>query len=160
MKIRHYSYFELASTIVSVAELTICLGVEPDHLEVKGTTNARGRVRMLHTWRISDDREGAVDEQLERLIDRLKPGRTQLIALASDADIWSRMQVVRYYHDPDGVHYAPAGTPSDQVSEWPRPLGWHLSVPTLEFLSLTATSFDVDEFDLSPDEEDTDSSQR
>ncbi|MEV4158371.1 DUF4279 domain-containing protein [Nocardia salmonicida] len=73
MKIRQYSYFELASTIVSAAELTIRLGVEPDQLAVKGTTNARGRVCRLHSWRISDDLGGAVDEQLERLIVRLEP---------------------------------------------------------------------------------------
>ncbi|MFG1771619.1 DUF4279 domain-containing protein [Nocardia salmonicida] len=94
MKIRQYSYFELASTIVSAAELTIRLGVEPDQLAVKGTTNARGRVCRLHSWRISDDLGGAVDEQLERLIVRLEPGRTQLTALASDADVWSRMASV------------------------------------------------------------------
>lgn len=152
MKIRQFSYFELASPVVSAADLTIRLGVEPDLFEVEGTVSERGRVRGLHTWRISDSIDGAIDEQIERLIDRLIPGRAQLITMASDPDIWSRLQVVRRYHDPDGVHYAPAGTPIDRVREWPRPLGWNLSVPTLEFLSMTATSLDVAEYDFSPDE--------
>ncbi|MFD7845487.1 DUF4279 domain-containing protein [Nocardia sp. NPDC059764] len=154
MKIRQYSYFQLVSSVVSAAEMTIRLGVEPDEVEVKGTTRAGGRVRGVHTWRIEDSVEGAIDDQIERLIDRLEPGRAQLIAMTSDPDIWSRLSVVRYFHDPDGVHYAPGGTPIDEVRDWPRPLGWNLSVPTLQFLTSTATSLDVDEYDLSPTDED------
>ncbi|WP_169815490.1 DUF4279 domain-containing protein [Nocardia yamanashiensis] len=154
VKIRQYSYFELASPVVSAADLTIRLGVEPDQIEVKGSVGVRGRARGLHSWRISDSVDGAVDEQIERLIARLAPGRAQLTSMASDPEIESRLQVVRYFHDPDGVHYAPAGTPIDGVREWPRPLGWHLPVSVIEFLSSTATSLDVDEYDFSPDEQD------
>ncbi|MFF0637960.1 DUF4279 domain-containing protein [Nocardia sp. NPDC004151] len=154
MKIRQYSYFELASPVVSADELTIRLGVEPDEVEIKGTTRARGRVRGLHAWKIEDSVDGAIDDQIGRLIDRLEPARAQLISMASDPDIWSRLQVVRYYHDPDGVHYAPGGALIDRVREWPRSLGWNLSVPTLAFLASTATSLDVDEYDLSPTDED------
>ncbi|WP_194815471.1 DUF4279 domain-containing protein [Nocardia sp. XZ_19_385] len=146
MKVRQYSYFKLQSTTLSPVELTARLLVEPDEFEVKGSLGRRGRLRGWHIWKIIEETNEAVDDQIQCLIDRLAPARTQLLALAADPDIDSVLQIVRYFHDPDGVHYAPAGTPFDRVREWPRPLGWHLPRPVLEFLASTGTELDVDEY--------------
>jgi hypothetical protein len=60
------------------------------------------------------------------------------------------MQVVRYFHHEDGVE-----APSDAsvVGQQPRPLGWNLSLPVLEFLTSVRAMLDVDEYDLSGEDE-------
>ncbi|MFE3988999.1 hypothetical protein ACFXPR_31350 [Nocardia tengchongensis] len=58
------------------------------------------------------------------------------------------MQVVRYFGDTDGVEAASDDATWEQAHKRPRPLGWHLSQPVLQFLASTRTERDVDEYDL------------
>ncbi|WP_433566846.1 DUF4279 domain-containing protein [Nocardia sp. CA-151230] len=155
MKVRQYCYFAVDSAMTPTSTMTALLGIEPDVAHTKGDLTASGRVRGLNEWRIVEETNDAIDDQIQRLIDRLAPCRPQLVKWAEDQDISSRLQIVRYYHDPDGSHGAPGGTQIGEARKWPRPLGWHLSVEVLQFLSSTSTDLDVDEYDFSPDEVDT-----
>ncbi|MFE3189455.1 DUF4279 domain-containing protein [Nocardia sp. NPDC059240] len=152
MKVRQYCYFAVETTMTSASMMTAFLGIEPDVAHTKGDLTASGRARGLNVWKIVEETNDPIDDQIGRLIDRLAPCRPQLVKWAEDQDISSRLQIVRYYHDPDGSHGAPGGTPIEEARKWPRPLGWHLSVEVLQFLSSTSTDLDVDEYDLSLDE--------
>ncbi len=93
----------------------------------------------------------SVADQIQHVVDRLETIRSGLVSLCAEDEIGSMMHVVRYFHDPDGVREPPGGTSWEQARQWPRPLGWHLSMPVLEFLSATRTELDVDEYDCSDD---------
>lgn len=152
MKVKQYCYFAVKSEIVSAAEISMRLGMEADAVVVMGS-KVPGLVPRCHSWKLVErdaerDSDG-IGDQIQRLVDRLSPIRSRLITLTANPDVSSVMQVVRYSDDPEGVRAAPGGTPADQMGQWSRPLGWHLSLPTIEFLSSTRTELDVDEYDCS-----------
>ncbi|MFB8005865.1 DUF4279 domain-containing protein [Nocardia sp. NPDC056000] len=149
MKTRQYCYFKVHSFNLSTADLTARLGIAPDEQPGRISRSARKAVDRSGDWRIVRTSDESIDDQIQHLIDRLNPIRDKVISLCREEDVYSVMQVVRYFHDPDGVRAAPGGTPSSEVRNWPRPLGWNLSVPVLEFLTSTGSSLDVDEYDLS-----------
>lgn len=70
----------------------------------------------------------------------------------TEAEVSAVMQVVRYFHHEQGVE-APSEVDPLVAERAPRPLGWNLSLPVLEFLTSTRAMLDVDEYDLS-DEDD------
>lgn len=88
-----------------------------------------------------------IDEQIQHLVDRLRPAHDRLVALVADDSVSLVMQVVRYFHDPNGVEAPSDGSPWEPSH--PRPLGWHLDSSILDFLVSTRTEFDVDEYDMS-----------
>ncbi|WP_280428510.1 hypothetical protein [Nocardia brasiliensis] len=71
--------------------------------------------------------------------------------LQMDPDQGMVMGSRRYFYGPEGVHAALGGASADPGREGPRPLGWHLSLPVLEFLSSLWIELDVDEYDFSDD---------
>ncbi|MEV0062733.1 DUF4279 domain-containing protein [Nocardia sp. NPDC050718] len=146
IKIRQYSYFALYSETMTAVDLTAHLGVEPDETRVFRSKSAENRIPRSHSWQITRHSTESIDEQIEHLIDRLTPHRPQLLSLLDRPDVEARMQVVRHYDDPDGVHGAPGGTAFADVHKWPRPLGWHLTTAVLEFLVATRAELDVDEY--------------
>ncbi|MFD3707082.1 DUF4279 domain-containing protein [Nocardia sp. NPDC058658] len=152
MKIRQYSYFALYSGTMPAAEMAGRLQMDPDEVMVLGSKSARHRIPRSHSWRIARRSSESIDEQIEHLIDRVKPILPQVISLVAHPEVSASMNVVRYYHDPDGVHEAPGGTPSSECHRWPHPLGWHLSSPVLEFLLETGAELDIDEYDWSDSE--------
>lgn len=153
MKTRQYCYFALKSDSLSAAEITRRLGMEADEVLVKASRSSEHVLPRCHSWKLVRRSDESVDEQIQHLIDRLKPVRSRLISLCSETGIAAVMQVVRYFHDPDGVQAAPGGTSWEQAQHWPRPLGWHLSMSVVEFLSATRAELDVDEYDLGDDED-------
>ncbi|MFE5480465.1 DUF4279 domain-containing protein [Nocardia sp. NPDC056541] len=147
MKIRQYSYFALYSATMSAVEMAAQLQMDPDEAVVLGSKSAQHRIPRAHRWEIVRRSTESIDEQIEHLIARLDPVLSQVILLTKQPDVSAGMNVVRYYDDPDGVHGAPGGTPWAQARTWPRPLGWHLSAPVLEFLLATGAELDIDEYD-------------
>ncbi|WP_405165587.1 DUF4279 domain-containing protein [Nocardia sp. NBC_01499] len=154
VKTRQYCYFALKSVTLSAADMTVRLGMEPDEVLVMGSRSPECVVPRCHSWKIVRRSDESVDEQIQHLVDRLDPIRAGLVSLCADDEISPVMQVVRYFHDLEGVQAAPGGTTWEQARPWPRPLGWHLSISVIDFLSSTRTGLDVDEYDFS-DEDDT-----
>ncbi|WHT21448.1 DUF4279 domain-containing protein [Crossiella sp. CA-258035] len=127
-----YSYFALKSTKLSAAQIADRLRMPPDEVMVMGSRDPE-RVRpRCHSWEIVRRSDESVDEQLEHIVDRLRPVREPLIALVAEGNVVPVMQVVRYFRDDEDRH---------------TPLGWHLDLPVLEFLVATGAELDVDEYD-------------
>ncbi|MFI5782624.1 DUF4279 domain-containing protein [Nocardia sp. NPDC051570] len=154
MKIRQYCYFSVRSTSLSAADMTAQLGMQPDEVLVMGSRSRERVLPRCHTWKIVCRSGESVDDQIQHLMDRLEPIRAELVSLCADDDVSPAMQVVRHFGDPDGIEVAPDGTAWDQAQDWPRPLGWHLSLSMLDFLVSTRAELDVDEYDSSDDEDD------
>ncbi|GAA5103322.1 hypothetical protein GCM10023319_71050 [Nocardia iowensis] len=151
MKTRQYCYYALTSDTLSAAEITVRLGMEPDRVLVMGSRSPEHVIPRCHAWEIVRRSDESVDAQIHGLVERLDPIRSKLVSLCAQDVVSSVLRVVRYFHDPDGIEAAPGGTSWEQAQQWPRPLGWHLSMPVLEFLSSTRTELDVDEYDFSGD---------
>ncbi|WP_062982922.1 DUF4279 domain-containing protein [Nocardia anaemiae] len=154
MKISQYCYFSVRSTSLSAADMTARLGMQPDKVLVMGSRSPDRVLPRFHAWQIVCRSDESVDDQLHHLMDRLEPIRAELVSLCADDDVSPVMQVVRHFADPDGVDAAPDDTAWDQAREWPRPLGWHLSLTVLDFLLSTRAELDVDEYDSSDDGDD------
>jgi hypothetical protein len=153
MLVSQYCYFAVKSTAVSADEITDRLLIRPDETVVMGSKNdpERGLPRY-HAWKIVRRSVESVDEQIQHLVDRLVPVQTRLVTLVADSDVAPVMQVVRYFHDERGVQASGSG--SAPIAGLPRPLGWSLSVPVLDFLTSTKATLDVDEYDLSGEDSD------
>ncbi|MFX0578163.1 DUF4279 domain-containing protein [Nocardia nepalensis] len=155
VKISQYCYFSVRSTSLSAIEMARRLGMEPDNVLVMGSRSPERVLPRFHAWQIVRRSDESVDDQIRHLVDRLESVRAALVSLCSDDEVSSVMQVVRYFGDPDGVEAAPDDTTWERAQERPRPLGWHLSLPVLQFLASTRAELDVDEYDLSDDAADS-----
>ncbi|RAS63027.1 acetyltransferase (GNAT) family protein [Lentzea atacamensis] len=123
MQVEQYSYFVLLSETTSAADITRRLGMEPDEVHDLPRT---------HAWKVVRRGDERLDEQVQHIVDRLKPVRDELVSLTADPAITARLVVVRYFRDSD-----------DKVG-----LGWRMTAESVEFLSAVGASLDVDEYDL------------
>jgi hypothetical protein len=136
----------LKSTTLSAEDITKRLLMQPDEAMVIGSKYPEHRIPRCHAWKIVRRTTESVDDQIQHLVDRLTPIQPKLVTLVTDADISPVMQVVRYFHHEDGTQAPPDGSPP--MPGQPRPLGWSLLPPVLDFLSSTRTMVDIDEYDL------------
>ncbi len=139
MRVHQYVYFSLRSDHLPAREMATRLGMEPDEISVRASKRESPPVPRVHSWRIVCRDSGlTVDEQIDRIIDRLEPIADQIAALARAIDeaegegLTSTLQVVRYFNDDDGDQH--------------QRLGWHLDRRALEFLHHTGAELDVDEY--------------
>ncbi|MFG1838589.1 DUF4279 domain-containing protein [Micromonospora sp. NPDC049175] len=139
MRVHQYAYFSLRSDQLSAREMATRLGMEPDETSVKGSRRANPPVPRVHSWRVMCRDSGlTVDEQVDRLIDRLEPIADEIAALVRAIDesegegLTSTLQVVRYFGDDDGAQH--------------QRLGWHLDRRAVAFLQRTGAELDVDEY--------------
>ncbi|MGW4379244.1 DUF4279 domain-containing protein [Kitasatospora sp. NPDC004531] len=151
MPVHQYAYFALFSPHVSADEMTSRLGIAPDEVSVRGSRLAEPRaIPVHHSWKaVCRDPGLCVDEQIARILDRLRPHAAGLAGLAGQlaADGGGAvLQVVRYFNDSDRAA-APARPDA------PNLLGWHLDREVLDFLTAVGAELDVDEYDLTPGED-------
>lgn len=151
-----YVYFALSSKTTTAQEITAFLGMKPDEVTVRGSRLTEPVVRpVLHRWKIVCRDSGLrVDEQVARVLDRLRPHTQRIAELAGGlatqdpSHTAAVLQIVRYFHvaDEDGESDPP--TPPD-----PQPylFGWHLDRTVLDFLAVTGAELDVDEYYMTPD---------
>ncbi|KAB1923898.1 DUF4279 domain-containing protein [Micromonospora noduli] len=139
MWIHQYVYSLLRSDHLPAREMAARLGMEPDESSVKGSKRESPPVPAVHSWRVVCRDSGlTVDEQVDRIIDRLEPIADRIAALVRVIDesegegLTSTLQVVRYFNDEDGDQH--------------QRLGWHLDRRALEFLHQTGAELDVDEY--------------
>lgn len=154
MRTLQYCYFALKSEVMSVEDITDRLLMRPDEVMVMGSRNLERRLPRCHAWKIVRRSTESVDEQVEHIIGRLNPVHARLVALVAEADVSPVMQVVRYFHHEEGVQ-APSDVSLFAAEREPRPLGWNLSLQVLEFLTSTRAMLDVDEYDLSDEDDAT-----
>jgi hypothetical protein len=142
LRIRQYVYFSLGSDTVSAEELTAQIGMAPDTVSVRGSQRTDPPRPRSHAWRVECRTPGlTVDEQLDVVLARLEPYRSQIRRAVSQGDgslVTATLQVVRHLDDPDGE---PDGYQH-------RLLGWHVSRAVLAFAAETGAEIDVDEYGI------------
>lgn len=153
MSLIQYVYFALCSENITADEITRLLGVEPDETTVKASrTTSPVPIPSGHHWKIvCRDRELRVDEQISRVIGRLRPHTEAIAQLAGrlttgEGHGSAVLHVVRYFNDPDQEVELPS--PAERANHF----GWHLDRDVLEFLTATGAELDVDEYDMRAEE--------
>ena len=107
------------------------------------------RLSRCHAWKIVRRSAESVDEQIQHIVDRLAQVHPRVVALVAEGDVSPVLQVVRYFHHEQGVQ---ASSEVASAERQPRPLGWNLSLPVLEFLTSVRAMLDVDEYNLSDED--------
>jgi hypothetical protein len=146
--LRQYTYFALFSERTSAQEMTSQLGVSPDEVSVRGSRFTEPAViPVSHVWKIvCREQDLRVDEQVARVVDRLRPHTGRVVELAARlaADGGGAvLQVVRYFNDTGENRLDASGTANL--------FGWHLDRDVLAFLTAVGAELDVDEYDLASD---------
>lgn len=143
LRIRQYVYFTVFSSIVPAAEMASLIGLAPDEIMVRGSHhNTERPVPRHHSWRIvCDDRGLQVGEQLERLVQRLRPYESAIHRLVDDlqsheGEAGSSLRVVRYLDEEMGE--------ADGCQH--RLFGWHLSQDIMRFALDLGADIDIDEY--------------
>ncbi|MGS2645445.1 DUF4279 domain-containing protein [Streptosporangium sp. G12] len=156
MRVHQYVYFALFSRYTSAEEMARWLGVEPDEVTVRGGRGAEPVRPVSHSWKIvCREPDLRVDEQVSRVLDRLRPHTGRIAELAGrlraeDAEHGGAVfEVVRRL---DGHEGDPPRSLSNTVDPGsprePNLLGWHLDLDVLRFLTATGAALDVDEYDM------------
>ena len=155
MQIRQYVYFSIGSETITADEMTNWLGLQPDRATVRGSKRTEPTlIPIWHGWRIyAAEHNAAVGDQIDQVIDRLRPYQDAIRALVTDlgSSGGAVLQVVRHFNDPEGEEEHPKTF--GQLQKLPgqhQLLGWHLDRDTLAFLLAIGASLDVDEYDMAP----------
>jgi hypothetical protein len=153
VRIGQYAYFALHSPSVSAEEMAARLGLEPDEVSVRGSRTPAPPRPVTHVWKIVCRERGlAVDEQVSRIMRRLRPYRDSIAALSRE--LASRdpgragavLEVVRDFDDPDGEEPNRPGAEPERIPGPHRLLGWSLDREVVGFLVTTGARLDVDEY--------------
>ncbi|THA81657.1 DUF4279 domain-containing protein [Streptomyces sp. A0592] len=157
MPIDQYVYFALSSKHMSAEEMTAVLGLEPDETLVRGSRRAAEPTRpACHSWKVVCREPGlAVDEQIDHVLDRLRPHTDRIAALARQLDEEQGedgsavLEVVRYFRASDAdTADATDDTDDTDATHSPNLFGWALERDVMEFLIATGAVLDVDEYDM------------
>jgi len=135
MRTDQYVYVAIRSGSISAEQITTLLDLEPDAVTVKASHRPDPPRPREHKWAIECRQQDLrIDEQVDRVLARLRPHSEAVRRLAQLPDVSVTLQMVRYFNDDqdgqDGV------------------LGWHLSLEALEFLISISASIDSDEYGL------------
>jgi hypothetical protein len=73
VRIRQYAYFAVFSGSMPATEITARLMIEPDEVKTRGSRRVEPPVPVDHVWEvICDDRGMTVDEQVRKVVDRVR----------------------------------------------------------------------------------------
>lgn len=154
MRIRQYVYLALRSEVLTAAEMAERVGLAADRSQVRGSEVAGPKPRpRCHSWQIVCEEPGlTVDEQIERVVERVGAHRQAIRDLVSEEPVTVTLQAVRklgaWLGDDEGEEEdLSAGV--DGVEKLPgqhQLLGWHLSTEAMAFLLEIGAELDVDEY--------------
>ena len=83
LRVRQYVYFTVQSLRMPAADMTAAIGMDPDAITVRASRRTDPPVPRCHAWEVQcDDRGLRVDEQVERVIARLRPVERPLRTLS------------------------------------------------------------------------------
>ncbi|MGK5642964.1 DUF4279 domain-containing protein [Streptomyces sp. URMC 126] len=149
MPLTQYAYFALHSRHTSADAMTDRLGMAPDEVTVRGSRFTEPAVVPVdHSWKVVCRDPGLrVDEQITRVLDRLRSHTDHISTLAGEltgTGGGAVLQVVRYFAD--------TGPAQPVAADTPNLFGWHLNRGVLDFLTATGAELGVDEYHLTGDE--------
>ena len=85
VRVRQYVHFSITSQHVTASEITARLGIEPDEVTVRGSRLTDPATPPTHAWTITCTQPGlSVDQQLLRIVSRLRPCFDDVIALSGE----------------------------------------------------------------------------
>jgi len=146
--VRQYVYFAVRSEAVNADEVSRRLGLEPDRSAARGSRSAEPPRPLANVWQIVCDEPGmTIDEQVEVVLQRLRPAEARLVELAKDPDCSVVLQFVRYLGNEEGEpeRLSDSDAGMQRLGGQHRLLGWHLSWDDLGFLGRIGASIDADE---------------
>jgi hypothetical protein len=154
MRIKQYVSFALASHRVSGDAIAKRIGLTADQTTVRGSKLPGPRpIPRCHSWAIVCDTAGlTVDEQIERVLDRVLPRQKAIRECVERDGCSARLQVVRYFGawlDDDEGEDEDITVTDDGMEKLPgqhQLLGWHLRTDALAFLLHVGAEIDVDEY--------------
>jgi hypothetical protein len=155
MRVDQYAYFALHSSVLPAAEMAARVGLEPDEVVVRGSRTADPPRPVEHRWKIVCRERGLrVDEQIDRVIERLGPHRDRIAALSRDLAVrdpehgGAVLEIVRHFDYPFGEEeeLSPPDAELRKLAGQHQLLGWGLDRGVLEFLLETGAYLDVDEY--------------
>jgi hypothetical protein len=153
MRIRQYAYFAIKSATLPAAAVTAHVGIEPDAVLVRGRRRMNRPPPAHHVWRIECREPGlTVDEQLGRVLERVRPVAARIRELTATGTVSAVMQVVRFLDAVDGEPervdeiVTDDGEPLRKLAGQHRLLGWGLTAEDLGFLASIPAMLDVDEY--------------
>ena len=86
MRIRQYAYFAVFSGSMPATEITARLMIEPDKVWTRGSRRAEPPIPVHHVWQVTcDDRGMTVDEQVRKVVDRVRPRQAASIGARTGA---------------------------------------------------------------------------
>lgn len=137
MRTDQYVYLGIWSGSLAPAEIAAIVGLEPDAASVKASKRLDPPVPRRHRWVVECRDPGIqISDQVERLVERLRPYVDGLKRIAAARKVSIGLQMVRYFNSADG---------QENIE------GWHLELDILAFLVSISASIDSDEHGLDPD---------
>lgn len=141
-------HFDLVSEQVSAATITGIVGIEPDELMVRGSKRSQPPLPAVHSWSLTCRGAGlALDDQVELILDRVRPIQSALRDLVRSTDVEARLVFVRYFDDEDGedgedgedevfeASITPDGKQLERLPGQHQLLGWTLPTQSLALLA-------------------------
>jgi hypothetical protein len=134
--------------------MTARLGMEPDRILVRGSRSADPPRPWCHRWEVRCSEAGlTVEEQFERILDRLEPHGDQIATIVTDlaqtsAACPAMLQAVRYFGGDEGEEEI-LSPPDAEIGKIPgqhQLLGFHLDRRILDFLHRVGAEIDFDEY--------------
>ncbi|WP_223585822.1 DUF4279 domain-containing protein [Microbacterium sp. OVT16B] len=153
MRIRQYVYFALDSETVPAADISGVLASEPDRFTVRASRRSEPPIPIQHSWQVRCDEPGlTIDEQIERVLGRVRPLVEPIATLVETTDVTARLQIVRDFNARDGEDevldeiVTPDGEILTKLPGQHQLLGWGLEPADLAFLVRIGASLDCDEY--------------
>jgi len=148
-----YAYFALRDEKTTAAEVTGYLGIEPDEVRVRASTQVFPPRPSSHSWAVVSRTENvALDVHISRVLDRVAPAAGHVRRLVDDRGVEARLVIVRYFSDDDGddeefdASITPGGDLLEHLPGQHQQLGWFLPVETLTLLASMRASIWADEY--------------
>jgi hypothetical protein len=159
VRIKQEVSFVVQSETISGDEIERRLSLDADKIKVKGSRTTEPLRPRFHSWRITCDEPGLrLDEQVARVVERLRPVRQALEELRNDPQVELALSVFRDFDADDGAEDDAEDAPRQvaqrggqdldlvRLSGQHQLLGWHLDAEVVAFFSTLGCAFDFDEY--------------
>ncbi|MGO1056577.1 DUF4279 domain-containing protein [Crossiella sp. CA198] len=155
MRMSQFTYFALYSSTTTAQEMAERLSLAPDETNVRGSRQADPPRPIAHTWKLVCHEPGlTVDDQIEHVMNRLRPHQARIIELVRDLKLadpdqgGAKLNVVRYFNDEDGEEeeLSPPDASLQKFGGQHQLLGFALEPEWMRFLVAVDACIDFDEY--------------
>jgi hypothetical protein len=102
-KVAQYSYFWISSDVVTAAEITGLVGIDPDVISIRGSRRSQPTmVPVEHSWAVECRDPAGIDEQVAGVLERVRPAAHAIRSLTDRDDVHAGLMLVRYFGEVAG----------------------------------------------------------